>query len=124
MTSARSAGRVGSVATRSTTRCAGTGSTRSWRRPLCCSWLIDSAQRRRHPENGNGAAGPSNAAGYPHLTVPAGFVEELPVGLSFMASAWEEPKLLRLGHAFERAVGARRPPRFLRGWGVEDFVPR
>jgi amidase len=86
-------------------------------------WLID-LLGGDDPENGNGAAGPSNAAGYPHLTVPAGFVGELPVGLSFMASAWEEPKLLRLGHAFERAVSARRPPRFLRGWGVEEFVSR
>ena len=54
------------------------------------------------PDNGNGAAGPSSAAGYPHITVPAGSVGQLPVGLSFMARAWEEPELLRFTFAFER----------------------
>ncbi|MBN1241254.1 MAG: amidase [Spirochaetales bacterium] len=52
-------------------------------------------------------------AGYPHLTVPAGFITGLPTGLSFIGTAWAEPALLRLGHAFERAAGARRDPRFL-----------
>jgi amidase len=76
------------------------------------------------PENGNGAAGPSNAAGYPHITLPAGFVDGLPIGVSFMAEAWEEPKLLRYSYALEQATEARNPPRFLEGYNVREFVPR
>ena len=46
---------------------------------------------RRRPLRGNGVAGPSNAAGYPHLTVPAVFIGELPIGISFLGRAWDEP---------------------------------
>lgn len=52
-------------------------------------------------------------AGYPHLTVPMGFVHGLPVGLSFIGPAWSEARLLELGHAFERAMPARHPPQYL-----------
>ena len=52
-------------------------------------------------------------AGYPHLTVPMGFVEALPVGLSFIGAAWSDAQMLRLGHAFEQAAKARRAPRYL-----------
>jgi amidase len=59
------------------------------------------------------ATSPCAVAGYPHLTVPAGFVQGLPWGLSFLGPAWSEAKLLAYGDAFERATRARRPPRFL-----------
>jgi amidase len=59
-----------------------------------------------------GAAGPAAVAGYPHLTVPMGQVQGLPVGLSFMGHAWEEARLLSLGYAFEQATKARRAPAF------------
>jgi len=49
-------------------------------------------------------------AGYPHLTVPAGMVGGLPVGLSFIGPEWSEARLLGLGHRFERATHGRTPP--------------
>jgi amidase len=52
-------------------------------------------------------------AGYPHLTLPMGDVQGLPVGLSFIGPAWDEARLLQLGYAFERAAKARKPPAYL-----------
>lgn len=55
----------------------------------------------------------SAVAGYPRITVPAGFVRGLPVGISFMGAPWTESRLIGLGFAFEQVVQARRVPRFL-----------
>jgi amidase len=52
-------------------------------------------------------------AGYPHLTVPMGFVGRLPVGISFIGTAWSDAMLLALGHAFEQRAQARRSPGYL-----------
>ena len=53
------------------------------------------------------------ASGYPNITVPAGFVHGLPVGVSFFGRAWSEPTLVRIAYAFEQATRHRRPPRLL-----------
>ncbi|MGZ7040757.1 MAG: amidase [Thermoanaerobaculia bacterium] len=55
----------------------------------------------------------SAVAGYPHITVPAGQVFGLPVGISFFAGAWTEPMLIKYAYAFEQATMARRKPEFL-----------
>jgi amidase len=52
-------------------------------------------------------------AGYPHLTVPMGYDHGLPVGLSFIGPAWSDAAILALGHVFEQATHARKPPGFL-----------
>ncbi len=57
-----------------------------------------------------GSTTPAAVAGYPSITVPAGFVADLPVGLSFFGRAWSEPKLLKLAYAFEQATKHRRKP--------------
>jgi amidase len=60
-----------------------------------------------------GCSQPAAVAGYPHITVPAGFVHGLPVGISFFGLAWSEPNLLKIAYSFEQATKRRRMPSFL-----------
>jgi amidase len=68
---------------------------------------------------------PSAVAGYPNITVPAGFsFGELPVGINFIGRRWGEPTLIKLAHGFEQGTRVRHAPRFLPTLGVRDFIPR
>jgi len=58
------------------------------------------------------SSSPAAVAGYPTITVPAGRVHGLPVGVSFIGTAWSEPVLIRLAYGLEQALQARRAPRF------------
>lgn len=75
------------------------------------AWLIDTV-------NGDAVGGADSAtsppavAGYPHVTVPMGQVAGLPVGLSFIGTAWSDARLLHYAHAFEQATRQRKPPTF------------
>ena len=72
------------------------------------AWLIDPA-RKDHPI-GKNPGKLAAVAGYPHLTVPMGTVRTLPVGLSFIGTAWSDTLLLAYGYAFEQAAHASATP--------------
>jgi len=74
------------------------------------AWAIDWINGDHY---GGGCSSPAAVSGYPHITVPAGFVHDLPVGISFFAGAWSEARLIGLAYAFEQGTQVRREPKFL-----------
>lgn len=71
------------------------------------AWMID------HINGDSFHIGSSSLAaisGYPNITVPAGFASGMPVGLSFMGTAWNEKQLIEIAYAFEQTTRVRRPP--------------
>ncbi len=76
------------------------------------SWMIDTV----NGDCGSGYVSSSSlaaVAGYPNITVPAGFERELPMGISFFGRAWSEGTLIKLAYSFEQATKARRKPKLL-----------
>ncbi|MEQ8412445.1 MAG: amidase [Erythrobacter sp.] len=66
-----------------------------------------------------GFGSPAAIAGYPHLTVPMGAVERLPVGISFIGPKWADHDVLKTGAAYERARTARLPAPSFKRWSAE-----
>jgi amidase len=74
-------------------------------------WMIDLVNGDS-PTNYVGSSSLAAVSGYPNITVPAAFINELPIGVSFFGRAFSEPVLIQIGYAFEQATKARRAPRF------------
>ncbi len=73
------------------------------------TWITDFI---KGDNSGGGFSQAAAVAGYPHITVPAGYVAGLPIGISFVAGAWQEGTLIKLAYAFEQATQHRRTPTF------------
>ena len=75
-------------------------------------WLIDLVNGDSSVANAEAPSTITSVAGYPHITVPAGYFRGLPVGVSFFGRAWSEPTLITLAYAYEQATKHRKPPAF------------
>jgi amidase len=73
------------------------------------AWLNDYVNG---DHTGDGFTSPAAVAGYPHITVPAGYFAGLPIGISLVGAAYAEATLLRLAYSFEQATRHRRVPTF------------
>ncbi len=76
------------------------------------TWLVDWVNGDS-PTNYVSSSQLAAVAGYPNITVPAGFICELPIGISFMGRAFSEPKLIAIAYAWEQATRARCAPKLL-----------
>lgn len=74
------------------------------------SWCIDLVNGDY--DTGFSFSTPAAISGFPHITVPMGFVHDLPIGISFFATAYMEPQLLTIAYAYEQASKMRKPPMF------------
>ena len=75
-------------------------------------WLTDLVNGDSGTASAPGPSTVAAVAGYPHVTVPAGYFRGLPIGISFFGRAWSEPTLIKLAYAYEQATKHRRPPAF------------
>jgi amidase len=73
------------------------------------AWMIDHVNGDSFSISSSSLAAIS---GYPSVTVPAGFVSGLPIGLSFIGKSWNEKQLIEMAYAFEQATRVRRAPAF------------
>ena len=73
------------------------------------AWNIDLVNGDNY---GGGSSQPAAVSGYPNITVPAGFVHSLPIGISFFAEAFSEEKLIQLAYSYEQNTLHRRAPEF------------
>ena len=69
-----------------------------------------------------GSSGAAAVSGYPDITVPAGYIERLPIGVTFIGGRWSEPELIGLAFDFEQATDVRVPPSFIPTIG-DDLFP-
>jgi amidase len=76
------------------------------------AWLTDMVNGDSSFANSSAPSTVTSVAGYPHITVPAGFEHGLPVGISFFGRAWSEATLIKLAYAYEQATKHRRAPTF------------
>jgi amidase len=75
-------------------------------------WLTDLVAGDVFPAGASSPSTVAAVAGYPHITVPMGYLRGLPLGLSIFGRAWSEPTLLQIAYAYEQATRHRRPPTF------------
>ena len=75
----------------------------------CCIDLINGDY-----DTGFSFSTPAAVSGFPHITVPMGFVHHLPVGISFFSTAYTEPQLLPIAYAYEQASLHRKAPQFVK----------
>jgi amidase len=73
------------------------------------AWLTDYINGDHY---GGSFSSPAAVAGYPHITVPAGYTRGLPVGISFVGGAWTEGALIGMAYAYEQASKRRRAPTY------------
>jgi amidase len=78
----------------------------------CCIDLVNGDY-----DTGFSFSSPAAMAGYPHITVPMGFIHNLPIGFSFIGTAYSEHALIKMAYAFEQASNVRKPPEFVQEVG-------
>jgi amidase len=83
-------------------------------------WLTDLVNGDSSAANAEAPSTITSVAGYPHITVPAGYFRGLPVGVSFFGRAWSEPTLIKLAYAYEQATKHRKPPALAASANLND----